>query len=203
MNKQILELHASLAMVCQHICFGAGNRGRQDKAAPSSNQAAAADLGPDPARNHQSSSIEGHAGTQPHTGSPRMAAGNAAAIPATSAQPCRSQEGAQEENVARPKFGVKSLREIKAAKAAAAVAKPETIPNGGSTYCPPDPGPKESRGRQEDAADANESSHRPAGFKGKLKVTRGGQSLDVSFEKHVPQARLQELRKRKAEQAAH
>ncbi len=24
--------------------------------------------------------------------------------------------------------------------------------------------------------------------KGKLRVTRGGQSLDVSFEKHVPQA---------------
>ena len=97
---------------------------------------------------------------------------------------------------------MKSLREIKAAKAAAALAKSETNADGGSTSCPANVGPKEYRGHQEDAADANEASHRPAGFKGSLKVTRGGQSLDVSFDKHVPQARLQELRKRKAEQAA-
>lgn len=126
---------------------------------------------------------------------------------------------------ARPNFGVKSLQQIKAAKAAAAAAKPSPIAKAGSISQSVDPASdnsgeqnqdanagstsraaktsSEGSGEQEvNAEGANAEGHKSDDFKGKLKVMRGGQSLDVSFEKHVPQARLQELRRRKAKQAA-
>lgn len=108
----------------------------------------------------------------------------------------------QQEERARPNFGVKSLQEIKAAKAAAASATPGTIANVGSMSQSANTSSEGSGEQKNDATDANAESHKSDDFKGQLKVTRGDQSLDVSFEKHVPQARLQELRRRKAEQAA-
>lgn len=114
----------------------------------------------------------------------------------------RAHQIVQREERARPNFGVKSLQEIRAAKAAAAQATPGAITKAGSISQSANTSSEGSGEQKLDAEDASAQSHKSEDFKGKLKVTRGRQSLDVSFEKHVPQGRLEELRRRKAEQAA-